>query len=208
MRAGVFPDPAGGQVRGLLRHRAWLVAPGLIGHFVHVAVIARQIAAAVHLDDELPEGERPPALPQERGHVKARWPRQPRRVPHKSEYRIEDSLRRSCGTSACFRKFLRSQPFHRYRSEEHIEVTDYDTSTIHAHFSFMVRRTLISVPAVTMCEAAGRGRPRHAACSVDFSLCSILAGGRGGEMPQWYQDRTAADLLSWIHLAGCGRAVA
>ena len=119
VRAGVFPDPAGGHVGGLLRHCAWLVTPGLICHFVHIAVIARQIAAAVHLDDELPKRGRAPALPQERGNVKARWPGQPRRVPHENDYDIKDSLRRSCGTSACFRKFLQSHQFHRYHCEVH-----------------------------------------------------------------------------------------
>ena len=77
VRPGVLPDPAGGQVRGLLGHRTGLVTPGLVCHFVHVAVIARQIAAAVHLDDELPKGERSPPVVEEGCDVQACGPFKP-----------------------------------------------------------------------------------------------------------------------------------
>jgi hypothetical protein len=55
MRPGMLADPAGRQVRCLLGHGPRLASPELTRHFIHVAVIARQVAPAVDLDDELTE---------------------------------------------------------------------------------------------------------------------------------------------------------
>lgn len=56
--AGVFADPRRGPLQDAGRGRGGAAAPGAVGALVEVAVAAGQVAAAVHLDDELPEGRR------------------------------------------------------------------------------------------------------------------------------------------------------
>ena len=61
MRLRVLSDPRG---RGFDRgrgHDHGPVAPRLVGHRVHVAVVAREVAAAVNLQNEFTERYRPPA---------------------------------------------------------------------------------------------------------------------------------------------------
>jgi hypothetical protein len=53
---GMLGDAFGGQHDGCVRDQLPSPAPALIGALVYVAVIARQIAATVHLGDELSEG--------------------------------------------------------------------------------------------------------------------------------------------------------
>jgi hypothetical protein len=58
----MFADSGGDPIEDLRRHPRWLFPPPLVCHFVHVAVVASKIAATVQLQDELPEGNRTPAL--------------------------------------------------------------------------------------------------------------------------------------------------
>ncbi|WP_425558088.1 hypothetical protein [Cryptosporangium japonicum] len=53
----MFADPFRSPLDGLVGHDPGLVAPSGIGVLVHVAVIARQIASAVHFQHVLPEGD-------------------------------------------------------------------------------------------------------------------------------------------------------
>lgn len=56
--AGVFADPERGPFQDFGRCGGGTGAPGVVGALVEVAVAAGEVAAAVHLDDELAEGER------------------------------------------------------------------------------------------------------------------------------------------------------
>jgi hypothetical protein len=82
VRHGVLADPPRGQLSDLRRHRARLVAPGLVRHFVHVAVVTRKIASAADLDDELAERKRQPSHREQGGNVKACGPLKPGQTSH------------------------------------------------------------------------------------------------------------------------------
>jgi hypothetical protein len=75
MRLDVLGDLGARGAEDLVGHEDGLIAPALIGRLVHVAVAAREVAAAVDLHDELVEGLRRPALRRQRGHVEGRGPR-------------------------------------------------------------------------------------------------------------------------------------
>lgn len=53
--ASMLSDPASSDEHRLRRHPVRLPTPGVVGHFVHVAVVAGQIAPASDFDHELPE---------------------------------------------------------------------------------------------------------------------------------------------------------
>jgi hypothetical protein len=63
--SGVISDSRRHHVKGVDRHQPGSAAPALVGHFIHVAVVARQIAATMDLDDELPKWRRPPPVAQQ-----------------------------------------------------------------------------------------------------------------------------------------------
>jgi hypothetical protein len=57
----MFGDPDRSGPPGVPGHQRWTIAPGLVGQLVDIAVVAGQVAALVHLEDEFPEGGRSPA---------------------------------------------------------------------------------------------------------------------------------------------------
>src|SRR6266700_400 len=59
---GVFGYPPGHGVPHLGGHHGGTMAPGLVGHRVDVAIITREIAPLMDLEDEVPERRRAPAL--------------------------------------------------------------------------------------------------------------------------------------------------
>jgi hypothetical protein len=67
--ADMLGDPAGGCPVHLGRHDGWAVPPTLVRHRVDVAVVTGEVAPLVHLQDELAERRRPPALRFQRGEV-------------------------------------------------------------------------------------------------------------------------------------------
>ncbi len=67
MGRGVLGDPGRGALHDVRRDPVGAVPPAAVGALVDVAVAAREIAAAVDLEDELPERHRPdPGPPQRR----------------------------------------------------------------------------------------------------------------------------------------------
>ena len=57
----VLGNTAGDLVDDRARHMTRTRPPALVRHFVHVTVVAGEIAAAVDLEDELPKGSRSPS---------------------------------------------------------------------------------------------------------------------------------------------------
>lgn len=74
VRVDVLADSHGRPLGNRFGHPFWLITPGLIGHFVHIAIIAGKIASAVNLDDELAERHGIPPVRHERADVERRWP--------------------------------------------------------------------------------------------------------------------------------------
>jgi len=70
----VLADPGGGLVGNCQRHPLRSRPPGLIGHLVHVAVIAGKITPTVDLQYEFPERRRPPTVRHERADIECGWP--------------------------------------------------------------------------------------------------------------------------------------
>ena len=70
----VLGDTAGDLVDDRARHASWTGPPALVCHFVHVAVVAGEIAATVDLEDELTEGGGPPSASEQIGDVKTERP--------------------------------------------------------------------------------------------------------------------------------------
>ena len=69
--------------RVLFRHSPGPFPPGLIGHFVHVTVVAGQVTPAVDLDNELTERNRPPAARLQPRDIEGRRPFKPAPRSHK-----------------------------------------------------------------------------------------------------------------------------
>src|SRR5882672_901245 len=74
--ARVLTDAQGGRLRDVCGHPFRLTAPGLVRHFVHVAIVTGKITAAVDLDDEFSERGRAPAVSEKRGDIEGEWPLQ------------------------------------------------------------------------------------------------------------------------------------
>jgi hypothetical protein len=80
--ADVLADACRSTLGGLARHPARTVPPGLISHLVHIAVVTRQIASAVNLDDELAEGNWTPTADHKPRYIKGMRPFDSRRSYH------------------------------------------------------------------------------------------------------------------------------
>jgi hypothetical protein len=72
--AGVLADAHRGTAGDLHRHPARTVTPRLVRHLVHIAVVTREIAPTVDLDDELAEGNGPPTAGYKTGYIKSKRP--------------------------------------------------------------------------------------------------------------------------------------
>jgi hypothetical protein len=60
MLSGVLRDASGRLSDRLRSNKRRATAPTLIGMFVDIAMIARQVTTAMHLENELPEGQGTP----------------------------------------------------------------------------------------------------------------------------------------------------
>lgn len=74
VRPRVLGDAPRRPFEDLPRHPPGLPPPALVGHLVHVAVVARQVASAVDLEDEVADRRGPPAVLQEPAHVECARP--------------------------------------------------------------------------------------------------------------------------------------
>lgn len=74
VRPGVLPYPLGRALGNLRGHPPGPTTPGLVGHLIHIAVVAGQVAPAVDLNYEITEGNGPPAAGHESWNIKGERP--------------------------------------------------------------------------------------------------------------------------------------